>query len=1284
MHLHNCIVICKAHRVKMFIITLTLLLSFLPPSFTLVFSVENGDDLMSTLCDQHFNKSVTIKLNHSRVYSIASNRTCVVNTTNAITIESDTSDIVTVSCVNQDPHDPHLTSSFGFIDTVVTFTRIEFRSCGSLLKRFGDSLSERMNFSKMCFTENHSAMFVFVNSSVHLSMVSIKFYYGFAIIGIDLRNSDFTKLFITENTGEAIASKSPGMSIGSGMLILFTGVTQTEANVSLLDCTFFANFDFSNTSNQCDDPYSLLEGHSDCQPIKNAAALTIINNVHGDIGSQFLVSIKRTNISRNYGSYSGGLMIILANCTRCKVIISQGTVFHSNMNTLACPGSALTFHMEAVYSDGQSFLPLEFENVSFLKQNGMVDNVFNFHLFKYGALYIKVVNVKSSVVIKFKNVLFRSNEAEKYAACALVVADRESPKVQIVLVSVTVLHNTHEIKSFYLSNTGIFVFNNIESVVIKGTNNSPCVFFHNIGSVIQTENSNVHFSGNITFQNNRARSGAVCNMKESKLYFERNLNIIIEDNSAVECGGAFYIISKIVDAVPFCALQLSEKQTIKVSNNTAGLSGNVIFASPLYNCLSVKTNRLQAVSTSYYLNHFNLHLKSSNNILPVSTEPISFDFFGCDQKYARNGHYPGEKIVLNITARDYCGNFVYSQVKVSLGRGRKNKLRLVDANSSILPSESFQVLNENLYSTINVIVFYHDNVHHHGGEANETLYAIISNLQSSIIETVVLNLTSCPPGFALDHRYGGCNCSLAVKAYFESVNYLLYGKCTIDSLTISIPSYNFLQWVGSYSKTNWRFAVAGTCPVDFCSSTFHFDSSIFNETTRTFSLTTSTDLSLIQNFCKPHRKGVLCGECEEGYSVVFGSGECMKCSNWWLLTIVLYAIAGPLVILVVYSLKLTLTSGTINGIIFYAQAANVSVFPFLQFFPGGNKALSEFLTIFLSLLNLNLGFPLCFFDGMNELWKSGLSLAFPIYLLVIIVVLIILSHYSSWLSKKTSKCSVQVLVTIVHLSFSNILIGVINVLMPVTVYVDEVDKNEVIKYLVWFKNGMIIFGSRDHILFVVAILSLVSFFLVPYLCLIVGGRYLIRSSIGDKYLRAAYEAIHAPYKERRHYWFMARVLLLIKMILVFSLSQGNIELIAIITLPFLVAFLFVQLHLRPFKNSFLNFLDSTFLLNLVVLYILGWYIAISNIVRGLWIFYYCIVAIVLIAFLEFVLVVTYHIVMLTRIKHSLKSLNFQIDKKSCHCSHADERNPLALSGANDFHYGSCRNYREPLLSEENT
>ena len=45
-----------------------------------------------------------------------------------------------------------------------------------------------------------------------------------------------------------------------------------------------------------------------------------------------------------------------------------------------------------------------------------------------------------------------------------------------------------------------------------------------------------------------------------------------------------------------------------------------------------------------------------------------------------------------------------------------------------------------------------------------------------------------------------------------------------------------------------------------------------------------------------------------------------------LLTIILYALAGPLLIYVLYVLKLTLASGTMNGIIFYAQADYTSFY----------------------------------------------------------------------------------------------------------------------------------------------------------------------------------------------------------------------------------------------------------------------------------------------------------------------------------------------------------------------
>ena len=66
--------------------------------------------------------------------------------------------------------------------------------------------------------------------------------------------------------------------------------------------------------------------------------------------------------------------------------------------------------------------------------------------------------------------------------------------------------------------------------------------------------------------------------------------------------------------------------------------------------------------------------------------------------------------------------------------------------------------------------------------------------------------------------------------------------------------------------------------------------------------------------------------------------------------------------------------GTLNAIIFYANivAANKSAF-----FPSGVSPAS----VFISWLNLDLGFDACFFDGMDTYIKIWLQLAFPAYII---------------------------------------------------------------------------------------------------------------------------------------------------------------------------------------------------------------------------------------------------------------------------------------------------------------
>ena len=238
---------------------------------------------------------------------------------------------------------------------------------------------------------------------------------------------------------------------------------------------------------------------------------------------------------------------------------------------------------------------------------------------------------------------------------------------------------------------------------------------------------------------------------------------------------------------------------------------------------------------------------------------------------------------------------------------------------------------------INITVFYHDKL---GiwGEANSTLYVRLLSHQFNIMSTMSnLNLTHCPPGFKLDHSRGVCKCSSAIKKLFTSFS-KSGGECDINTLTISMPPSLFSPWIGIYSDSENIYAqVASICTLRYCMPNGHFSSIIFDERSRTFLLKNSSNLSETESFCRPHRKGVVCGECEEGYSVVFGSSDCMKCSNWWLLTIVFYAVAGPIVIFLMYSLRLTLANGVINGIIFYVQTTNMNILPVINYFFYGHK-----------------------------------------------------------------------------------------------------------------------------------------------------------------------------------------------------------------------------------------------------------------------------------------------------------------------------------------------------------
>lgn len=127
--------------------------------------------------------------------------------------------------------------------------------------------------------------------------------------------------------------------------------------------------------------------------------------------------------------------------------------------------------------------------------------------------------------------------------------------------------------------------------------------------------------------------------------------------------------------------------------------------------------------------------------------------------------------------------------------------------------------------------------------------------------------------------------------------------------------------------------------------------------------------------CSNNRAGILCGRCRPGYSLILGGSGCRKdCTNFSLLLLVFF-LAGFLLVFFITFLNLTVSRGTINGLVFYANIVHIYGF---FIFRNNDKLLISFLRVFIAWLNLDLGVKSCFFKGMGGFTKALLQFVFPL------------------------------------------------------------------------------------------------------------------------------------------------------------------------------------------------------------------------------------------------------------------------------------------------------------------
>ena len=453
-----------------------------------------------------------------------------------------------------------------------------------------------------------------------------------------------------------------------------------------------------------------------------------------------------------------------------------------------------------------------------------------------------------------------------------------------------------------------------------------------------------------------------------------------------------------------------------------------------------------------------------------------------------------------------------------------------------------------------------------------------------------VELVDCPFGFILNEN-GVCDCH---PLLMSSNNPAMITNCDLTSQTFQRQGHTWLHTVNNNGTLTEVIARS------YCDNCYTLDS----------------DLSLtdLDSQCLYNRFGTLCGQCQSGYSSVFGSPQCKICSNAWLSLLIVFVIVGIFLVIIIFVLNLTITSGTINGIIFYANVISING---TILFPTNNTFHPLF--AFISLLNLDLGIETCFYDGMDEYAKIWLEYVFPVYLIVIIGVIIVMGRYTSWAQRAVQSNGVPVLSTLLFLSYTKLLRNSSMVLF-FHVEITHLPSGRIEQ--VWAVDANVeYFGFKFTILFVV---SLLIFLLIvtPFTLMMLFTKTFLRLKY-VAHFKPMLDAYQSTFANPFRFWLGWR--LLIRAFL-FSTSALDTETVLLINSTTLSGLVIMQGYFRPFNSFYCNLWDLSFLLNLATLFIVSQYFGEANDIM--------VTVLVGISLIQFGALMCYHIIKKDRIKNS--------------------------------------------------
>ena len=613
--------------------------------------------------------------------------------------------------------------------------------------------------------------------------------------------------------------------------------------------------------------------------------------------------------------------------------------------------------------------------------------------------------------------------------------------------------------------------------------------------------------------------------------------------------------------------QYIETQNIYLLDNHARISGSILYGGLIDRCAVSQfaevrrkyEQRYEDIGNAitYFVNISNARMPSSVSSRPVQVCLCTENGHDCTHPSFTKRIKKGETFTVSLVAVDQIGHPVNATIQASLNF----------TESGLAEGQ----LNRKIFAECTDLTF--NVVSPHNSE-ELTLYASDgpckdTELSKRTIEVQFLPCDFCRIGLlpVISKTNCTCKCHNNIQQYIE--------QCNISSGAF-VRQPQVRAWISYVNDTG--YLIYPNCPFDYCSS-----------------LNTSIDLNQPSGAdaqCAFKHSSLLCGSCQQNFSLSLGSSHCLPCPNHWAALLIIISIiailAGIAMVALLLVLNITIAVGTLNGLIFYANVvyANKSIlFPF----EGTN-----FITVFVSWLNLELGIDVCYFPGMDTYGKTWLQLTFPAYIILLVALVIIISSYSSKFSNLIGKKNpVATLATLILLSYAKLLEVCFKSLSFGNLHYPDGSVRSV-----WLPDATVTYLSGKHVLlFLTAILILLvglfyTVLLFSWQWLLHFPRWRIFRWSRDQKLQTFIETYNTPYTPKYRYWTGLLLLARAILYLVAAVNVSNDPTVALTAIIFTVCCISILkgfIGSRVYRKWPVDVLETFFYLNLLIFATFTWY-----------------------------------------------------------------------------------------------